>query len=200
MRSRTEEAGKPGDVAGASARQSADRRGAEWSDGSPGRVAEVMVRQPKTLPASASIADSDTGQCEAGSALGVATLTGRTVAPEAELAPVHARMVANGQRRLAVVDATGHLLGLLCLKRTLAGFCSDRDVASRATQRTMVCESTPRAHVAPTAGAAPAALPAPAALAATPTPAPSQQLVSTVTTPWRSRRAEADVHQPISTR
>jgi hypothetical protein len=40
-------------------------------------------------------------------------------------------MLAAGLRRLAVVDGQGSLLGLLCLKRHLGGFCSDADVAAR---------------------------------------------------------------------
>lgn len=36
-----------------------------------------------------------------------------------------------GRRRLAVVDAGGHLLGLLCLKRSGTGYCSDAGVLAR---------------------------------------------------------------------
>lgn len=38
-------------------------------------------------------------------------------------------------RRLAVIDDHGMLLGLLCLKRTGLGFCSDTDVQARADER-----------------------------------------------------------------
>ena len=38
---------------------------------------------------------------------------------------------STGQRRRAVVDDSGRLLGLLCLKQRLTGFCSDDDVAAR---------------------------------------------------------------------
>jgi hypothetical protein len=44
-------------------------------------------------------------------------------------------MRAQSTRRLAVVDGTGRLVGLLCLKRTLDGFCSDADVRARAVER-----------------------------------------------------------------
>jgi len=44
-------------------------------------------------------------------------------------------MSRTGRRRLAVVDDGGVLVGLLCLKRTGRGFCSDLDVASRAASR-----------------------------------------------------------------
>ena len=65
-------------------------------------------------------------------ALPLARLAGRTVAPTVQADVLRAEMVATGVRRLAVVDGDGTLLGLLCLKRHLEGFCSDADVASRA--------------------------------------------------------------------
>lgn len=123
-------------------------------------VDEVMVRRPKWSPADATIADVralfvddhvhmallvredrlmgavlradldvSTGSGEP--ALTLARLEGRTVTPGSCLAPVRSRMIATGQRRLAVVDHDGRLMGLLCLKRAHHGFCSDQDVASR---------------------------------------------------------------------
>jgi hypothetical protein len=44
-------------------------------------------------------------------------------------------MIAGGQRRRAVVDDEGRLLGLLCLKASGRGFCADADVAARARER-----------------------------------------------------------------
>jgi hypothetical protein len=41
-------------------------------------------------------------------------------------------MTATGRRRAAVTSADGRLLGLLCLKVSRAGFCSDQDVRARA--------------------------------------------------------------------
>jgi hypothetical protein len=41
-------------------------------------------------------------------------------------------MTATGRRRAAVTSADGRLLGLLCLKASRAGFCSDQDVRARA--------------------------------------------------------------------
>jgi CBS domain len=66
------------------------------------------------------------------------TLTGRVVAPEAPLAAVHARMRHEQRRRLAVIDEAGRLLGLLCLKKSGTGFCSDADVRSRELERDRV--------------------------------------------------------------
>jgi len=63
------------------------------------------------------------------------TLRGRTVSPETELAGVREAMHAAGRRRIAVVDENGHLLGLLCLKRSGRGFCSDDGIRARAAER-----------------------------------------------------------------
>jgi CBS domain-containing protein len=59
-------------------------------------------------------------------------LAGRTVAAGASLAEVQRAMKATGRRRAAVTSADGRLLGLLCLKASRAGFCSDQDVRARA--------------------------------------------------------------------
>jgi CBS domain-containing protein len=59
-------------------------------------------------------------------------LAGRTVPAGASLAEVHRAMTAAGQRRAAVISGDGRLLGLLCLKASRAGFCSDQDVRARA--------------------------------------------------------------------
>jgi len=59
-------------------------------------------------------------------------LTGRTVPAEASLAEVRQILIATGRRRAAVTSADGRLLGLLCLKASRAGFCSDQDVRARA--------------------------------------------------------------------
>jgi hypothetical protein len=59
------------------------------------------------------------------------TLAGRVVPPGAPAAATFAWMRENRRRRLAVVDEDGTLVGLLCLKSSGRGFCSDRDVTSR---------------------------------------------------------------------
>jgi predicted transcriptional regulator len=74
----------------------------------------------------------------AASALDAATLAGRTIGPEHDLQDALELMRRRGTRRLAVVDGTGRLVGLLCLKRTLDGFCSDDDVRARAVERSGV--------------------------------------------------------------
>ncbi|WP_338597190.1 CBS domain-containing protein [Saccharopolyspora sp. SCSIO 74807] len=62
-------------------------------------------------------------------------LQGRVVRPDADLDAAWSVMTANQRRRLAVIDDQGMLRGLLCLKRTGLGFCSDADVEARASER-----------------------------------------------------------------
>ena len=59
-------------------------------------------------------------------------LAGRIVPAAASLAEVRRAMIATGRRRAAVTTADGRLLGLLCLKASRAGFCSEQDVRVRA--------------------------------------------------------------------
>ncbi|WP_165956547.1 CBS domain-containing protein [Kribbella antibiotica] len=68
-------------------------------------------------------------------ALSHATLTNRTIAPNEPITTAQQSLARLGQRRLAVVDATNRLLGLLCLKRDHTGFCTDEGVAARARER-----------------------------------------------------------------
>jgi CBS domain-containing protein len=56
----------------------------------------------------------------------------RAVPAGASLTEVHRTMVATGRRRAAVTTADGRLLGLLCLKASRTGFCSEQDVRARA--------------------------------------------------------------------
>jgi predicted transcriptional regulator len=65
-------------------------------------------------------------------------LSGCTVAAQAPLREAVIHLQKAGRRRLAVVNEQGLLLGLLCLKRTHDGFCSDADVRARGTGRTLV--------------------------------------------------------------
>ncbi|WP_206796331.1 CBS domain-containing protein [Amycolatopsis sp. MtRt-6] len=125
-------------------------------------VGEVVVRLPKTLPVDISVAQAracfaddhvhmllltesgrllgtlvrdDLSDAGDGPALTHSHMAGRTI--PADLPAEYARqlLLARGQRRLAVVDDEGVLVGLLCLKRRLTGFCSDADVAARAAER-----------------------------------------------------------------
>jgi len=68
-------------------------------------------------------------------AIGRASLEGRTVSLDAPLDQTHEEMCRRGIRRLAVTDGQGRLLGLLCLKRSRRGFCSDEGVAALRAER-----------------------------------------------------------------
>lgn len=65
-------------------------------------------------------------------AAGLGVLTGRTVSPSAALGAVTVALLRDRRRRLAVVDNSGRLVGLLCLKKSGTGYCSDDDVRERA--------------------------------------------------------------------
>ena len=124
-------------------------------------VADVVVRLPKTLPTDTSVAQAraaftddhvhmllltENGQLKgtllrtdlpehldgAEAALSHSRISGRTIPADTPAELARAILLACGQRRLAVIDANGFLLGLLCLQRRLTGFCSDADIAARA--------------------------------------------------------------------
>lgn len=63
------------------------------------------------------------------------TLFGRVVDADTEMDDAWNLLNRERRRRLAVVDETGRLIGLLCLKRSRRGFCSDVGIASRADER-----------------------------------------------------------------
>lgn len=63
------------------------------------------------------------------------TCEGRTAPGSGRAEEVRLAMMADGIRRLAVVDEDQRLLGLLCLKNSGRGFCSVDDVAARAADR-----------------------------------------------------------------
>ncbi|HET8632548.1 MAG TPA: hypothetical protein VFL88_00260 [Gemmatimonadales bacterium] len=67
-------------------------------------------------------------------ARGFGRLAGRVVRDDAALDDVCTLLNAGGSRRLAVVDEWSHLVGLLSLKRTGSGYCSDREIESRARE------------------------------------------------------------------
>lgn len=68
-------------------------------------------------------------------ALELAKLRDRTIGPTENIDAVWERLDTSGQRRIAVVDDTNTLLGLVCLRRDRTGFCADGDVRSRAIER-----------------------------------------------------------------
>ncbi len=126
-------------------------------------AADAMIRCPKTCPSSTTVGEARTLMLddhvhallvvESGRLLAVVErpdlpsasadvparavggLVGRVVDPEADLATTWRWMLAGARRRLAVVDDGGGLLGLLCLKRSGRGFCTDAGVLARADER-----------------------------------------------------------------
>lgn len=68
-------------------------------------------------------------------AVDLGTLTGRWVGPKEDLAFTQVRMIRAARRRLVVIDESGRLLGLLCLKRHGRGFCRNDDVLARQAER-----------------------------------------------------------------
>ena len=63
------------------------------------------------------------------------TLAGRTARPFDSLALAMAELERQRRRRLAVVDEDGRLIGLLCLRRDRAGFCTDEGIRARDRER-----------------------------------------------------------------
>lgn len=62
-------------------------------------------------------------------------LRGRVLSPDVPLEQARLRMLEAGLRRLAIIDDQGRYRGLLCLKRSGTGFCSDQDVRTRTADR-----------------------------------------------------------------
>jgi hypothetical protein len=92
----------------------------------------LIVAPTGVLVTTITRADLSAGQAGSGTAItAYGTLAGRTVSPADDLDRVTARLTQTGQRRAAVIDAAGRLLGLLCLKRTGVGYCSDVDIRQR---------------------------------------------------------------------
>lgn len=129
----------------------------------PSAVADAMLTRPKTMTRAATVADARAafrdghvhallvvdggvlvavverpdldGVPDPYPAWRAGRIAGRTVAPGADLQRVWHGMRAAGRRRIAVVDEHGVLHGLLCLKRSEQGFCTDAGVAARARER-----------------------------------------------------------------
>jgi CBS domain-containing protein len=96
--------------------------------------AALLLARDDTLLAVLERADLDGAVFAYEQAAGLGRLEGRTITPDAALAPTRDRMSNAGRRRLAVIDARHRLLGLLCLKASGLGFCSEQDVNARSTK------------------------------------------------------------------
>lgn len=84
--------------------------------------------------------DLDPGDADWALAVEFGAVRGRTVDPDEALAQTLEGMKSGSIRRLAVVDDTRRIHGLLCLKSSLDGFCTDaavdamRSVRARGTR------------------------------------------------------------------
>ena len=72
---------------------------------------------------------------------GLGTLVGRTVGPWFPLDAATAALTRERRRRLAVVDHSGRLLGLLCLKRDGKGYCTDEGIRARENEAALQCRT-----------------------------------------------------------
>lgn len=125
-------------------------------------VDAAVLRRPKTLPATASVGDVrrllgdhvhaallvEGEQLRAvvvrddlvdarddAPALPLGGLADRTVRAGTPLADAQDLLARWGQRRVAVVERDGTLVGLLCRKRKGDGWCTDAGVAARRRER-----------------------------------------------------------------
>jgi hypothetical protein len=136
-------------------RQESPRRAASRT------VGALMVKIPKTLPPTSTVgevrslfaddhvhmalvvavdgellttierADIAAEAPDAAPAVHLGRLEGRTALESWSINRTTEWLKSQGRRRLAVVDAGGHLRGLLCLKRSETGYCSDAGVLAR---------------------------------------------------------------------
>jgi predicted transcriptional regulator len=81
--------------------------------------------------------DLTTETTDEASAREIARVDRCTIRPDAALADARAQMARDSRRRLAVTTEESALVGLLCLKASGHGFCSDEDVAARRQDRTV---------------------------------------------------------------
>jgi hypothetical protein len=133
------------------------------TDSKPVTVAEAMVTTPKVHKGTTTVADlreffkddhvhaalivngrrlvsvverNDlTGRLPNTPSASLGRLADRAVISSHDLNQAYRKMVRERRRRLAVIGPTGDLIGLLCLKQSQSGFCSDTDVAARAAER-----------------------------------------------------------------
>jgi CBS domain-containing protein len=91
----------------------------------------LVVRADGHLLTTIERADVDRAVDDHAPAYILGTCEARTTRADAPLTVALREMRAANRRRLAVVDDDGVLVGLLCLKRTRHGFCSDSNVAER---------------------------------------------------------------------
>ncbi len=95
-------------------------------------VHAVVIVEAGALLAVVDRADVEAEPDDELTAVSIGGLGPRTVRVDTPLAAAWDLLERTGRRRLAVVDVDGVFRGLLCLKRSRTGFCSDQDVRARA--------------------------------------------------------------------
>jgi CBS-domain-containing membrane protein len=98
-----------------------------------GKLAGTLLRTdlPPTPRGPGADSSTDWAPNEGKPAVTWARALGRTTHAEFPAAWALSLLNARGQRRSAVIDDDGRLLGMLCVKRHGQGFCSDDDVLAR---------------------------------------------------------------------
>ncbi len=95
----------------------------------------LIVDRVRRLLTAIDRADLSSDQDGSAGASALGGLEGRTVQRTTPVTIVAELLGTTRRRRLAVVDGDGRLRGLVCLKRSGAGYCSDQDVLARARGR-----------------------------------------------------------------
>ena len=95
----------------------------------------LLIVEKSRLVATLIRGDIPTSALDHAPAIAYGTLESRLIGPNEPAEHAWREMRDLGIRRLAVVDEAGILLGLLCLKASGKGFCSDDNVAARAAAR-----------------------------------------------------------------
>lgn len=110
-------------------------RGRSTSGVSDDHVHMLLIVEKSRLVATLIRGDIPTSALDHAPAIAYGTLESRLIGPNEPAEHAWREMRDLGIRRLAVVDEAGILLGLLCLKASGKGFCSDDNVAARAAAR-----------------------------------------------------------------
>ena len=98
-------------------------------------VHAVLIMSATRLLTVIDRADLDLEGTDSAPAARLGRLSRRVIAPTEPADTALQQMIAASRRRLAVVAPDGTLRGLLCLKRSGTGFCSDENVRQRQRER-----------------------------------------------------------------
>ncbi|GAA4558651.1 hypothetical protein GCM10023175_65190 [Pseudonocardia xishanensis] len=91
----------------------------------------LIVDEHRRLLTTITRSDLSSSVPDSARAVDVGRLAGRTTRASMPISDVTSQLDRTGERRMAVTDNQGRLLGLLCLKQSRRGYCSDDGVAAR---------------------------------------------------------------------